>query len=242
MSAAIRWALPLALALTQPLVRADDAAPPAPELRVPAPDVREADADALAPEDPRRAALLADLAVRRHAEADALERDEQAAHQQAMARWREAPGDPGGAARLPPPALATPRADALRAQVVRLAERVMEEAPGAPELADALMVAGLDAERIGRSRDALRMLGLLIRRFPTSALAPHAWLALGEHHLRAGELTRARVAFDQAERRGAAPVRAWAAKRLAELTTLAERWEVDRSTGPERKPAATRRR
>jgi tetratricopeptide (TPR) repeat protein len=174
-------------------------APPAAQLSAPGAEVPERRIEALPPGGTRRAELFLDLALRRHAAADAAEAEERAA----------------GAA-------ATPRADALLAEAARLAERALEEGEGAgpggfrgePE---ALLVLGLDLRRVGRGREALRALARLVRRFPESPLAPDAWLALGEHHLAEGDLTRARAAFEVAARAGAPPVRGWSEARLAEV-------------------------
>jgi tetratricopeptide (TPR) repeat protein len=175
-------------------------APPEPPLASRG-DASEASADALPAADASRPSILLDLALRRHAEA---------AHAGAEERERSA---------------ATPRADARRAEAVRLAEKALEAAADgdgafarAPE---ALLVAGLDAARIGRARDALRHLGALVRRHPDDALAPYAWVALGEHHAAEGDLTRARAAFEVASRTGDAAVRGWAAARRAELALAA---------------------
>jgi hypothetical protein len=48
-----------------------------------------------------------------------------------------------------------------------------------------------------------------------------AWLALGEYHLRAGELTRARAALEQAERTSGPAQRPLAAVRLADASLMA---------------------
>jgi hypothetical protein len=162
-----------------------------------------------------RGTLLAGLAVRRHVEAGLAEAEERALHQRARSL------SPAGAASPAAAALTTPRADALRAEAVRLAQQALEEAPGSAELPEALLAGGVDATRIGRPREGLRMLALLIRRFPESAVVGEAWLALGEHHLRAGELTRARAALEQAERTGGAAGRPLAAARLADVSLAA---------------------
>jgi len=218
-------ALVIAAALAPDVFADEWARPPAPDLPVPGVELGEARIDAIPPGDPRRPELLLDLALRRHAEADVLEAEEQRQHGAALARWGDE-ARAGGAASGGPPALATPRADARRSEAVRLAERALEEgsslAPaagrrtfrGAPE---ALLVAALDADRVGRGKDALRMLGSLVRRFPEHRLVPDAWLALGEHHLADRDLTRARAAFEVAARTGRPEVRAWSEARLADV-------------------------
>ena len=70
-------------------------------------------------------------------------------------------------------------------------------------------------------RDALHLLGALVRRHPDSPLVPDAWLALGERHLHEGDLTRARAAFEVVERSGGPAAAAWSAARLADLALLA---------------------
>jgi hypothetical protein len=217
--AALRlFACILALALA-PGLRGRSLAQPAPPplaLPIPGPDVPEARVDALAQGDVRRPELLLDLALSRHAEAERVELEERRAHAEAEARWSEAARAEGPQPE-PPPALATPRADALRAEAVRLAERALAEAApfrGGPE---ALLVAGVDAGRIGRGRDALRFLAELVRHHAESAPAQDAWLALGERRLADGELTRARAAFEAAGRGDRDEVRAFARERLAEV-------------------------
>jgi tetratricopeptide (TPR) repeat protein len=227
-------ALAIGASLAAHAPREERPRPPAPELPVPGAELAEARVDAIPPGDRRRPELLLDLALRRHAEAEALEGEERRAHREALVRWREAAAARDAAAREPPPALATPRADARRSEAVRLAERALEEASalhvalhgeeGRPDSgssfrgeAEALLVAGIDAERIGRAKDALRMLGALVRRFPASPLVPDAWLALGEHHLGERDLTRARAAYEVAARTGGPEVSGWAAARLAEV-------------------------
>ncbi|MFL5271584.1 MAG: tetratricopeptide repeat protein, partial [Anaeromyxobacteraceae bacterium] len=193
----------LVLALSLALAPRPEA-PPEPALAARG-DASEASADALPAADASRPSLLLDLALRRHAEAA-----------RAGAEERSVRG-----------AAATPRADAKRAEAVRLAEKALEAAAAAdPDDAfarapEALLVAGLDAGRIGRARDALRHLGALVRRHPDDALAPYAWVALGEHHAAEGDLTRARAAFEVASRTGDAPVHGWAAARRAELALAA---------------------
>ena len=201
--------------------RADDASAPAPELPARSAVMPEAGVDTLPSGDPRRPELLLDLALLRHREADALEREERRAHAEAVASWREAQraGD-GGVPSAPPP-LATPRADAQRAEAVRLAQRALDEAPEFAAAPQALLVAGIDSERIGRRKEAARMLGALVRGFPASPHAAEAWLALGEHHLRERDLTSARAAFQSAARSGSSAVRAWSEARLAEVAIAA---------------------
>jgi len=192
---------------------AEDPAPPPPELPAPAGALPESVLDELLPDDPRRPEILVDLALTRHAEAEAMEAEEQRAHGDALARWRAAE------ARTPPPVMATPRGDARRAEAVRLAVRALDEAKGVasfPRAPAALLVAGLDADRIGLARDALRWLGRLVRRHPESPLAADGWLALGEHHLREGDLTQARAAFEVVARVSRPELRAWAEARLAQ--------------------------
>jgi tetratricopeptide (TPR) repeat protein len=189
---------------------------PAPALPVPGADVPEARIDELPRGDVRRAELLLDLALRRHADAEAAEREELRLHAEAVARWRDAPV----AAPAPPP-LATPRADERRAEAVRLAERALEEGPPFRGAAEALFVAGLDAGRIGRGKDALRFLAELVRRHAASPLAQDAWLALAERRLADGDLTRARAAFEAAGRGERRDVRAFALARLAETALAA---------------------
>ena len=211
-----RRAVAVAVLCALPLVvRGADAAPPEPELRAPL-NVTEAELDGLPPGDPRRGPVLVQLAVRRHADAGDALGHEQLGHELALTQGR-AIGSSEAAAPVPVPSRSTPRTDALRAEVVALAERAMEEAPGAPDLPDALIVGGIDADRLGRAREALRLLGALIRRHPASAHVGDAWLALGEHHLRNGELTRARIAYEEADRRGRPAVRDWSASRMREL-------------------------
>ncbi len=212
-------AITVAVVCAAPLVARAGAAPayPEPELHA-ALAISEAELDPLPPGDPRRGAVLVALAVRRHAEASEALGQEQVGHELALTQWRP-PGaaeEPAPAGRSPSPS--TPRTDALRAQAVSYAQRALDEAPSTPELPDALIAGGLDAERLGRTREALRLLGALLRRFPASLHAGDAWLALGEHHVRNGELTRARVALEEAQRRGRPAVRAWAASRMSELT------------------------
>jgi hypothetical protein len=193
-------------------------APPEPELRVPA-SASEKDLDALPPGDPRRVRLLVDLALRRHAEslqAEQMEERDRADAAAIDAVDGDMPFigedlDPGAAVR------ATPHADALRAEAVSFALRAEDEGPGSAEVVDALIVGGLDADRIGRGADAVRLLGLVIRRHAGSRHAGDAWLALGERHLRRGDLTRARAALEQAARIGRPAVRAWAEARRVEL-------------------------
>jgi tetratricopeptide (TPR) repeat protein len=143
---------------------------------------------------------VVDLAMGRQARAAAVEAEERAAG----------------------PVAATPRADALRAEAARLAQRAMEEADFSAPVAfrgepEALLVLGLDLGRLGWPREAARALASLVRRFPDSPLAPDAWLALGEHHLVEDDLTRARAAFEVASRAGRAEVRGWSEARLAEV-------------------------
>lgn len=209
------WLSAAALALCA-VARGEPPGPPPPELAAPAAPLPEPDVDALPADDPRRPDLLLDLALARHAEAEALEAEERSAHAEALARWRA--GD--GRAPAPAPAVATPRADARRAEAARLAERALEEAQALPAFArapEALLVAGADAGSVGRARDALRWLGRLVRRYPESPLAPDGWAALGEHHLEQGDLTRARAALEVAARQGRPALRAWAEARLAEV-------------------------
>ncbi len=208
------WACP------RPARAAGDAAlgPPEPDVRVPA-SASEKEADAFPPGDARRIRLLVDLALRRHAESLQVEQVEGRASADAAALAdadRDVPPisddlEPGAAVR------ATPHADALRAESVAFALRAEEEGSGSPEIDDALIVGGLDADRIGRGADAVRLLGILVRRHGDSRHAGDAWLALGERHLRGGDLTRARAALEQAQRIGRPEVRAWAAARRAEL-------------------------
>jgi tetratricopeptide (TPR) repeat protein len=203
-----------AVAVTAAAAASTDAPAPAPDLPAPAGVLPESAIDELQPDDPRRPELLVDLALARHAEAEALEAEERRAHLEALARWR------AGAAGTPAPVSATPRGDARRAEAVRLAERALEETQGLsafPRTPAALLVAGIDADRIGRPRDALRWLGRLVRRYPESPLAVDGWVALGEHHLREGNLTQARAALEVAARASRRPeLRAWAEARLAE--------------------------
>jgi tetratricopeptide (TPR) repeat protein len=203
------------LALAAALAVGQDAPrPPAPSLEPASVPLREAEVEALPEGDPRRPGQFLDLALTRHEEAEALEAEERQAHDEALARWRAAEDGPR-------PAFATPRADARRAEVVRLAGRALDEGAGFARAPEALLVAGLDAERIGRSRDALHLLGALVRRHPESPLVPDAWLALGERHLHEGDLTRARAAFEVVARRGAPAAAAWSSARLAEVALLA---------------------
>ena len=213
-----RRALALALLCAGPCAAqaAEGDQPPEPEVVVPL-VVPEAELDALAAGDPRRADLLVKLAVRRHADAVEMARAEAQAHELALREWRAENEAVVPPVRRPPPARATPRADALRAQSVTFTQRALAESPEAAGLPPALLVGGIDADRIGRPRDALKMLAFLIRRFPEDRHVPDAWLAIGEHHLRRGDLTRARVAFEVAQRRGTTAVRAWAAGRLGEM-------------------------
>ncbi len=211
-----RWGIASGLALMASLAAGQDARPPppAPSLPIASAPLREAEVEALPEGDPSRPGLFLDLALSRHAEAQALEAEEQRAHAEALARWRAARGGPR-------PALATPRADARRAEAVRLAGRALDEGEGFARAPEALLVAGLDADRIGRSRDALRLFGALVRRHPESPLVPDAWLALGERHLHEGDLTRARAAFEVVARSGGPAAAAWSAARLAEVALLA---------------------
>ncbi|GEJ58250.1 tetratricopeptide repeat protein [Anaeromyxobacter diazotrophicus] len=212
--ARIGWCLVGAAALLLAgAARAEPSEPPAPELPSPAGVLPEAAVDALPPEDPRRPDLLLDLALARHAEAEATEAEERRARDEDLARWRAGPPQ------RPAPANATPRGDVRRAEAVRLAERALEAGQELPfaRAPEALLVAGGDADRIGRGRDALRWLGRLVRRYPESPLAAEGWLALGEHHLREGDLTRARAAFEVAARAPRPALRAWAEARLAEV-------------------------
>jgi tetratricopeptide (TPR) repeat protein len=203
------------LALAASLATAQGARPPEPPLRpASAALLREVEVEALPEGDPRRPGLFLDLALSRHEEAAALEEEERRAHAEPLARWRAT----GEGAR---PALATPRADACRAEAVRLAGRALDEGEGFARAPEALLVGGLDAERIGRSRDALRLLGALVRRHPESPLVPDAWLALGERHLYEGDLTRARAAFEVVARSGMPGAAAWSTARLAEVALLA---------------------
>jgi tetratricopeptide (TPR) repeat protein len=182
---------------------ADRAGVPRPELRVPPGEDAESRIDLLAAGDPRRPERLLDLSLRRHAEAERAEAEERRAR----------------AERARP--LATPRADAARAEAVRLAERALDEAPAFPGAPEALLVAGLDAHRIGRQREAARWLGALVRGYPDHPLAGDAWLVLGERHLADGDLTGARAALEAAARAGRDAVKALAASRLAEVALAA---------------------
>lgn len=209
----VRGAVAVVASLLAAAAAGEPGRPPEPALPAPQAVVAERDAEALERGDARRAELLLDLALVRHAEAQALEAEERRAQGEAASR----PGaDPAGAA----PALTTPRADARRAEAVRLAERALEEAEDSPAFArapEALLVAGLDADRIGRGREALRWLGRLVRRHAASPLAAEAWAAIGEHHLQAGDVTRARPALEAAAASSRAELRAWADARLVEL-------------------------
>ncbi|HYS83327.1 MAG TPA: tetratricopeptide repeat protein, partial [Anaeromyxobacteraceae bacterium] len=210
-----RWGVATVLALAAALAVGQDAPrPPAPALEAASRPPREAEVEALPEGDPRRPGQFLDLALTRHEEAEELEAQERQAHDEALARWRAARDGPR-------PAFATPRADARRAEAVRLAGRALDEGAGFERAPEALLVAGLDAERIGRSRDALHLLGALVRRHPESRLVPDAWLALGERHLREGDLTRARAAFEVVTRRGTPAAAAWSWARLAEVALLA---------------------
>jgi hypothetical protein len=147
----------LAAAAVAPGAAASDRAPP-PGFPAPGPEVAEGRIDELPAGDVRRAELLLDLALRRHAEAEALADEERSAHASALARWRAAPS--GGA-----PPRATPRADGRRAEAARLAQRALEEGgPGFGGAPEALLVIGLDLDRVGRSREALRALAAVVRR------------------------------------------------------------------------------
>lgn len=193
--------------------RSLEAGAPAPAAPVP-----EDAVDALAADDARRPELLLDLALARHAEAEATEAEERRAHLAVLARWR-AEGAAGAR-----PALATPRADARRGEAVRLAQRALEEGEAQPAFArapEALLVAAVDAGRIGRGREALRWLGRLVRRYGESPLAAEGWLAVGEHHLAAGEVARARPALEAAARAGGPELRARAESELAEAAEVA---------------------
>jgi hypothetical protein len=215
---AIACAVPSLVRAAEPTV----VAAPEPEVHVPL-AASDAELESLAPGDPRRGAVLVRLALRRHADAAEAQLRERESRERGLAERRAGPEAGPSAGGPERSSRSSPRADALRAQAVGYALRVLEEAPDAPDLPDALIVAAIDAERIGRSREALRMLGVLLRRHAGSAQAADAWLALGEHHLRNADLTRARIAFDEAERRGRAAVRAWAAARNAELRAAVTR-------------------
>jgi len=211
-----RWGIATVLVLMAELAAGQDARQlaPAPSLPTASSPLREAEVEALPEGDPSRPGLFLDLALSRHAEAQALEAEEQRAYAEALARWRASRDGPR-------PALATPRADARRAEAVRLAGRALDEGEGFARAPEALLVAGLDADRIGRSRDAMRLLGALVRRHPESPLVPDAWLALGERHLHEGDLTRARAAFEVVVRSGGPAAAAWSEARLAEVALLA---------------------
>lgn len=209
------------IALAEGSARADGvASPPAPELPLPRGAIPEAGVDALAAGDPRRPQLLLDLALVRHHEAEALEREELRARAEALERWRASSRAAAGSS-SPPPPVATPRADAQRAEAIRLAQRALDERLGSAGASQALLVVGVDAERIGRRKDAAKALGALVRGFPGSPQAAEAWLALGEHHLADRDLTKARAAFESAARSGSAGVAAWSAARLAEVALAA---------------------
>ena len=215
------WAAALLALVVRPARSEDAVSPPAPELPAPRATMPEPGVDALPPGDARRPELLLELALLRHREADALEQEERRVHAEAVALWRESLRGGGASLSSPFPPLATPHADAQRAEAVRLAQRALDEnidLAGAPQ---ALLVAGVDAERIGRRKEAARALGALVRGFPASPHAAEAWLVLGEHHLALRDLTKARAAFESAARSESSRMRAWAAARLAEVAVAA---------------------
>ena len=100
-----------------------------------------------------------------------------------------------------------------------------------------LLESARGAGRVGRSREALRALASLVRRHGESRWAGEAWLEVGDQHLGARDLTRARAAFKVARRSGDATVSEAAGARLAlvEATVRDEaarlRPRADRSSG-----------
>ena len=159
MRKAAGWVVCCALLLPPALAPSQTSAPP--EFPVPRSSMPESGVDGLPASDPRRHELFLDLALLRHREAEELERLERRAHADAVACWRDAQRVGQAGLSSPAPPLATPRADTQRSEAVRLAQRALDERPESPVAPLALLVAGIDAERIGRRKEAARMLRML---------------------------------------------------------------------------------
>jgi TolA-binding protein len=114
----------------------------------------------------------------------------------------------------------------LGAPVVMAGEGEAPAAAAAPaDPAQELLAGAAEAARLGRTREALRGYGAVARRFPGSQASGEALLAIGDHHAASGDLTRARAAYEGAQRTAPGQVRA--AERLAALAA-ALRQELER--------------
>jgi Tfp pilus assembly protein PilF/TolA-binding protein len=167
----------------------------------------------LPPADPRQPELLFRLAERWFEKARRISFAEIEAYDVRYRAFLEAKRR--GDAAAVEPVLETPRANQARAEALRLYQQILDRHPSYSRSDEVLFDLAYTAAITGQPKLAGDRYGELIRRYPQSPLVPDAYLEVGEQYFAAGDLTRARAAYQQAREGGVAQIQDYARYKLA---------------------------
>ena len=167
----------------------------------------------LPPADPRQPELLFRLAERWFEKARRISFAEIEAYDVRYRAFLEVKRR--GDAAAVEPVLETPRANQARAEALRIYQQILDRHPSYSRSDEVLFDLAYTAAITGQPKLAGDRYGELIRRFPQSPLVPDAYLEVGEQYFAAGDLTRARAAYQRAREGGAAQIQDYALYKLA---------------------------